>query len=152
MSRIKKSIRIGKTLKIFSGWTLFILGIFGLLLPFLQGILMVLSGLAILSTEYKWAKKLKSYIETKWKDKIKRLLLKQRIDKNSDWIWYANQLPTINHQLQGNYKGRSKSVYYHGRNWWKRDWNQFWWAIKQNFAAIDYMETKEWLWKKELYC
>ena len=72
MSKIKKSIRIGKTLKIFSGWTLFILGIFGLFLPFLQGILMILAGLAILSTEYEWANKLKNYIETKWKNKIKR--------------------------------------------------------------------------------
>jgi len=37
------------------GWAFIILGVAGLFLPFLQGILMLLIGLSILSTEYAWA-------------------------------------------------------------------------------------------------
>lgn len=40
------------------GWTFIVLGILGLFLPFLQGILFLLIGLLILSTEYVWAHKL----------------------------------------------------------------------------------------------
>lgn len=38
-----------------AGWAFVALGIVGLFLPFLQGILFLLIGLAILSTEYVWA-------------------------------------------------------------------------------------------------
>jgi uncharacterized protein len=37
------------------GWAFILLGIAGLFLPFLQGVLFLLIGLAILSTEYVWA-------------------------------------------------------------------------------------------------
>ena len=37
------------------GWTFIVLGIAGLFLPILQGVLFLLIGLAILSTEYVWA-------------------------------------------------------------------------------------------------
>jgi uncharacterized protein len=37
------------------GWLFLLLGIAGLFLPILQGILFILIGLAILSTEYIWA-------------------------------------------------------------------------------------------------
>jgi type II secretory pathway component PulJ len=38
------------------GWTLIGLGIVGLALPFLQGVLMILAGLAILSRESRWVR------------------------------------------------------------------------------------------------
>lgn len=37
------------------GWAFVALGVAGLILPFLQGILMLLIGLSILSSEYVWA-------------------------------------------------------------------------------------------------
>jgi uncharacterized membrane protein YbaN (DUF454 family) len=40
------------------GWMFVILGVIGLFLPILQGILFLLIGLAILSTEYAWANRL----------------------------------------------------------------------------------------------
>ena len=41
-----------------AGWTFILLGIAGLFLPVLQGILFLLIGLIILSSEYVWAHKL----------------------------------------------------------------------------------------------
>lgn len=40
------------------GWVFLLLGIAGLFLPILQGILFILIGLIILSTEYAWAHRL----------------------------------------------------------------------------------------------
>lgn len=39
------------------GWGFVILGILGLFLPLLQGILFLLVGLSILSTQYAWARR-----------------------------------------------------------------------------------------------
>jgi uncharacterized protein len=41
-----------------TGWLFIALGIAGLFLPFLQGILFLLIGLIILSTEHHWARRL----------------------------------------------------------------------------------------------
>ncbi len=38
-----------------AGWGFLVLGIAGLFLPILQGVLFIIIGLAILSTEYVWA-------------------------------------------------------------------------------------------------
>ena len=40
----------------FSGWSFVLLGIIGLFVPILQGILFLLIGLLILSTQYGWAR------------------------------------------------------------------------------------------------
>ncbi|MDH3259583.1 MAG: PGPGW domain-containing protein [Acidimicrobiia bacterium] len=40
------------------GFTLLLVGLIGLLLPFLPGWLLIIAGLAVLSTEYVWAKRL----------------------------------------------------------------------------------------------
>ncbi|MDZ3836818.1 MAG: PGPGW domain-containing protein [Rhodospirillales bacterium] len=37
------------------GWTFIVLGVLGLVLPFLQGILFIAIGLAIIAPEYQWA-------------------------------------------------------------------------------------------------
>ncbi len=44
------------------GWAFVLLGIVGLFLPVLQGILFILVGLIILSSEYVWAHKLVQHL------------------------------------------------------------------------------------------
>ena len=50
MTRIRQ-----KWLTVIVGWTFIVLGIAGLFLPVLQGILFLMIGLIILSSEYAWA-------------------------------------------------------------------------------------------------
>lgn len=49
-----------------AGWSLIALGVLGLFLPFLQGILFLLAGLLVLSREYTWARRLLSYLRTRF--------------------------------------------------------------------------------------
>ena len=46
---------VKRILVLIVGWAFIVLGILGLFLPVLQGVLFLLIGLAILSTEYVWA-------------------------------------------------------------------------------------------------
>jgi len=55
ITTLKQAKRI---IKIVTGFTVLLIGIAGLFLPFLQGILMIVAGLAILGTEFIWAKRL----------------------------------------------------------------------------------------------
>ena len=48
------------------GWAFLLLGIAGLFLPILQGVLFILIGLIILSTEYVWAHRLLSRLKTRF--------------------------------------------------------------------------------------
>ena len=50
-----------------SGWGLLFLGVIGLFLPFLQGILFIILGLSILSTDYPWAGNILQKIKAKLK-------------------------------------------------------------------------------------
>jgi hypothetical protein len=52
------SRRFKRWLVLISGWGFIFLGVVGLFLPFLQGVLFLLIGITILSTEYVWAHKL----------------------------------------------------------------------------------------------
>ena len=56
-----------------TGWLFVVLGIVGLLLPFLQGILFLLIGLVILSTEYSWARRVLGRVRTRF-PKLDRLI------------------------------------------------------------------------------
>jgi uncharacterized protein len=47
--------RIKRVLVLIVGWCFILLGVVGLFLPILQGVLFLLVGLIILSTEYVWA-------------------------------------------------------------------------------------------------
>jgi uncharacterized membrane protein YbaN (DUF454 family) len=47
-----------RILRLTAGWSLIAVGVVGLFLPILQGFLFIFSGLAILSTESPWARKL----------------------------------------------------------------------------------------------
>lgn len=48
------------------GWGFVLLGILGLFLPILQGILFILIGLIILSTEYIWAHRLLEKVKARF--------------------------------------------------------------------------------------
>lgn len=50
--------RTKRILVLIVGWSFILLGILGLFLPILQGILFLLVGLIILSSEYVWAHRL----------------------------------------------------------------------------------------------
>jgi len=47
--------RVKRVLVLIVGWAFVLLGIVGLFLPILQGVLFILIGLFILSSEYVWA-------------------------------------------------------------------------------------------------
>ncbi len=48
------------------GWGFILLGIVGLVLPFLQGVLFIFVGLIILSWEYGWARRLLDKLRTRF--------------------------------------------------------------------------------------
>ena len=52
------AITLKKILVLVAGWAFIVIGIVGLFLPVLQGILFIVIGLIILSTEYHWARRL----------------------------------------------------------------------------------------------
>ncbi len=53
-------------LVLFTGWSFILLGIAGLFLPILQGVLFLLIGLIILSSEYIWAHHLLNKLRTRF--------------------------------------------------------------------------------------
>ena len=57
MTRQTPSGRYWKIARVVLGWTLIVLGIIGLFLPFLQGIVLIVSGLALLSKDRPWARR-----------------------------------------------------------------------------------------------
>ena len=63
--------RIWRLVRLTTGWALLALGVVGLFLPFLQGFLLIASGLAILSTESRWAKDLLERI-TAWRRRLRK--------------------------------------------------------------------------------
>ncbi|HSA92042.1 MAG TPA: PGPGW domain-containing protein [Terriglobales bacterium] len=66
------------------GWGFVLVGIAGLFLPILQGVLMILIGLFILSSEYVWA----HHLLEKMKARYPKLAgkLEQAKDKGGEWI------------------------------------------------------------------
>ena len=48
------------------GWFFIVLGILGIFLPILQGVLFLLVGLSLLSTEYVWARRLLDRLRTRF--------------------------------------------------------------------------------------
>lgn len=55
-----------KVLLLLLGWGFILVGIVGLFLPFLQGVLFLIVGLLILSSEYVWASRLLQKIRTRF--------------------------------------------------------------------------------------
>ncbi|HET6175627.1 MAG TPA: PGPGW domain-containing protein [Candidatus Sulfotelmatobacter sp.] len=55
-----------KVARLFVGWGFILLGMVGLFVPFLQGVLFLIVGLLILSSEYVWANRLLQKIRTRF--------------------------------------------------------------------------------------
>jgi uncharacterized membrane protein YbaN (DUF454 family) len=66
------------------GWTFILVGIVGLFLPFLQGILFILVGLVILSSQYAWARLLLTKVRKRF-PKVGRLA-DQAAAKAATWL------------------------------------------------------------------
>jgi uncharacterized protein len=62
----KMTQALKRGLILFTGWTFILLGIAGLFLPVLQGVLFLLIGLIILSSEYVWAHHLLIKLRTRF--------------------------------------------------------------------------------------
>jgi uncharacterized membrane protein YbaN (DUF454 family) len=55
-----------KILVLITGWAFILIGIIGLFLPVIQGVLCLMIGLIILSTEYHWAKRLLERVKARF--------------------------------------------------------------------------------------
>lgn len=66
------------------GWAFILLGIVGLFLPILQGILFIMIGLVILSSEYVWAHRLLSRVKERF-PKLGRVA-DQATEKAKTWL------------------------------------------------------------------
>ena len=64
--------RAKRILILIAGWTFILLGVIGLVLPFLQGVLFIIVGLIILSSQYVWARVLLSKLRKRF-PKISRV-------------------------------------------------------------------------------
>lgn len=73
-----------RILTLIAGWCFIVLGIAGLFLPILQGVLFLLIGLIILSSEYVWANRLL----TKLRERFPRLgrTADQATEKATAWL------------------------------------------------------------------
>jgi uncharacterized protein len=60
---------VKKALALVAGWVFIVLGVIGLFVPFMQGVLFVIIGLTILSTEYVWA----HHLLTKVRERFPRI-------------------------------------------------------------------------------
>ncbi len=70
------------------GWFFIFLGILGIFLPILQGVLFLLVGLSLLSTEYVWARRLL--------DKLRARFPKISAKYDEAQIWIATKLGRSN--------------------------------------------------------
>ena len=75
MGELQKTEPVGKSptasllwrvSRIVAGFVLLVLGVIGLALPFLQGIAMIIGGLLLLSTEFRWAKSILEWAKRRW--------------------------------------------------------------------------------------
>jgi uncharacterized membrane protein YbaN (DUF454 family) len=71
--RIPMQGRVKKFVLLLLGWGFIVLGIIGLFLPILQGVLFLIVGLIILSSEYVWARKLLLKIRSRFPEFTHRL-------------------------------------------------------------------------------
>ena len=58
--------KVKRVLILIVGWAFILLGIAGLFLPILQGVLFIIIGLLILSSEYVWAHRLLNKLRTRF--------------------------------------------------------------------------------------
>jgi uncharacterized protein len=74
------------------GWIFILFGIVGLFLPVLQGILFILIGLVVLSTEYVWA----HHLLAKLRQRIPKLgrAADQATERAAGWLRYLSRQRT----------------------------------------------------------
>lgn len=82
---MKKAIK--RVFLLATGWFFLVLGVIGLFLPFLQGILFILIGLLILSSEYVWAHNLLN----KLRDRFPRLSAKVDESHTRVSLWFQRR-------------------------------------------------------------
>ena len=56
--KVARRSRLWRIVRLASGWSLVAVGIVGLVLPILQGVALILAGLAVLATDLPWARRL----------------------------------------------------------------------------------------------
>jgi uncharacterized membrane protein YbaN (DUF454 family) len=83
-----------RILLLIAGWGFILLGILGLFLPFLQGVLFLLVGLIILSSEYVWAHRLLARLRERF-PKIGRTA-DRAAEKAATWLRRITGQPKTN--------------------------------------------------------
>ncbi len=80
---------VKKALWLVIGWAFMVLGVIGLVVPFMQGILFLMIGLTILSSEYVWA----HHLLTKVRARFPRIaIFSDRAQKKATgWMRRAQQ-------------------------------------------------------------
>jgi uncharacterized membrane protein YbaN (DUF454 family) len=75
---------VKKAVALVAGWVFIVLGVIGLFLPFMQGILFIMIGLTILSSEYVWA----HHLLTKVRARFPRIAIfsDRARDKATGWM------------------------------------------------------------------
>jgi len=66
------------------GWTLLVVGFVGLFLPFLQGILFLMIGLGILSSQYLWTRKMVAMARKRFPRPVQRA--DQFLERFRSWV------------------------------------------------------------------
>ncbi|WP_237214312.1 PGPGW domain-containing protein [Falsiroseomonas oryziterrae] len=56
-----------------TGWCLIVLGVFGTVLPFLQGFLFLVLGTFVLRHQYLWAHRGLGWVESRWPDAVAKV-------------------------------------------------------------------------------
>jgi uncharacterized membrane protein YbaN (DUF454 family) len=74
---------VKKAFALVIGWTFIVLGVIGLFLPIMQGILFLMIGLTILSSEYVWA----HHLLTKIRGRFPRIALFSDRAQEKATIW-----------------------------------------------------------------
>ncbi len=74
---------VKKVLALVVGWAFLVLGVIGLFLPIMQGILFIMIGLTILSTEYVWA----HHLLTKMRARFPRIAIFSDRAREKATIW-----------------------------------------------------------------
>jgi len=75
---------IKRALLLVTGWAFVLVGIAGLFLPVLQGVLMILIGLVILSGEYVWAHRLLQKLRARYPRLSQKL--DQARERGNAWL------------------------------------------------------------------
>ena len=80
---------VKKALALVAGWAFIVLGIIGLFLPIMQGVLFLMIGLTILSSEYVWA----HHLLTKIRERFPRIALFSDRARNKATGWVRRVYP-----------------------------------------------------------